>query len=519
MYKIQNDQWTSKWIKIFPTLVFHFEINLEDGPAKSLKPRIEKLGARVDQFFSQKITHLIVRSSGTPQKPKPLSVINKNIPRHSPHNPFNDHMGVTDLVQKAEAMNIKVWSIKKLTEMLDTLAPVVTTTKDSLSTLLQEEKLYGTRERDLTAPRPDYYYFKPGSKYVLIEDATGRHRTIMMREFPFTRPTDSLNYPVLFESFLRPGPQTDLPAPVDQLKNRALALYVDGRSFNGEQPPTQHNLRRATSLQQFQGTPKLPSAGQQPYINASGNSVVLTSNITSTSTAAHSPMYQEGRLSLVGPVKKMVPLSKRVQVLVGNARIAAAKGFSSGTTMIDLNDEVSAVGTRRASMSQTVSSSNMATQKTFLTQEQLLRMLRQARGPAQDDPSVTKSMRESNRRKVEAGFKARSQETSSGYCENCRLKFTDLSVHVTTKKHRKYAMNPMNFISLDRLLSTLQRPPHFSPASEQNPFGPCHESHSYDSDCRACTQTSEDYKRYRQKEGLMGEMESESEWDSEGDSE
>jgi hypothetical protein len=33
-------------------------------------------------------------------------------PALSPKNPFLDNTGVTDLVQKAEAMSIKVWTVK-----------------------------------------------------------------------------------------------------------------------------------------------------------------------------------------------------------------------------------------------------------------------------------------------------------------------------------------------------------------------------------------------------------------------
>ena len=38
-------EWTLKWRKAFPTLVFHFEIGLEDGSARSLKPRLIKMGS------------------------------------------------------------------------------------------------------------------------------------------------------------------------------------------------------------------------------------------------------------------------------------------------------------------------------------------------------------------------------------------------------------------------------------------------------------------------------------------
>ena len=301
--------------------------------------------------------------------------------------------------------------------MLDLLAPVEVSARDSLSTLLEDERLHGTRERDVNAPRPDYYYFKPGSKHLLVEDATGKHRTIMVKEYN-SKPGEAAEWPILFETFLRPSSSSITPVPIDELKARAEALYVDCRPYKGEQPPTV--LRRSTSMHQFPGTPKLPTA--RPYQNASGNSVVLTSNIASTSTAHPSPMMQDGVPALgTGKDRAILQMSKRVQVLKGNARLAASKRLS---------DEQPLAIARRASMSST---SSQSVQKTFMTQDQVVKMLRQARGPVPDDPNVTAAMRIQNRKNVDAGLRARSQDTGAGYCENCRIKFTDFSAVSPTR--------------------------------------------------------------------------------------
>lgn len=50
---------------------------------------------------------MIVRNLGTPTKVKPQS----DLARASPKNPFLDATGVTDLVQKAKGMGIKVWTV------------------------------------------------------------------------------------------------------------------------------------------------------------------------------------------------------------------------------------------------------------------------------------------------------------------------------------------------------------------------------------------------------------------------
>lgn len=73
-----------------------------------LTPRAQK----IDQFFSTRVTHLIVRGNASPQKPKPLAPRRGDPARESPKNPFLDGMGTTDLAMKAEAMGMKVWTVK-----------------------------------------------------------------------------------------------------------------------------------------------------------------------------------------------------------------------------------------------------------------------------------------------------------------------------------------------------------------------------------------------------------------------
>lgn len=43
--RAEEEKWTAKWIKVFPSLVFYFEIGAEEGSGKSLKSRVLKMGA------------------------------------------------------------------------------------------------------------------------------------------------------------------------------------------------------------------------------------------------------------------------------------------------------------------------------------------------------------------------------------------------------------------------------------------------------------------------------------------
>ena len=302
----------------------------------------------------------------------------------------------------------------ELVNMLSRLAPENASTKDSLRTLLEDERIHGTRERDANAPRPDFHYFKTGVKYILIEDATGKHRTVMVKEYAST-PKDSPEWPVLHERFLRPSASSQSTVDLDKIRARAWALYVERKPFEGEAPPVSE-LKRSTSLRSLPCTPKLPDA--LPYQNASGNSVVLTSNIASTSTANCSPaLFGQNAMGMYKD-RALMQMNKRVQVLKGNARLAAAKRTSATDASIaELTQRRASTGTTRP----------IIPPKTFLSHWQLCRMLDQAREPV-SSLDVTVEMRMKNREKVDAGLKGREQESAAGYCENCRLRYNDLSV-------------------------------------------------------------------------------------------
>lgn len=47
-------------------------------------------------------------------------------------------------------------------------------------------------------------------------------------------------------------------------------------------------------------------------------------------------------------------------------------------------------------------------------------------------------------------------EKSSGYCENCRVKYNSLYEHVQSEKHLTFAENPMNFEAIDSLIERLK---------------------------------------------------------------
>jgi hypothetical protein len=44
-HREEQDRWLQKWQKVFPTLVFHFEIGVEEGAGRGLRNRVLNMGA------------------------------------------------------------------------------------------------------------------------------------------------------------------------------------------------------------------------------------------------------------------------------------------------------------------------------------------------------------------------------------------------------------------------------------------------------------------------------------------
>ena len=56
--EMEQEKWRMKWIKSFPTLTFHFEVEAEQGTGKGLKARAIKMGA-VSRVHCQRVVMLM----------------------------------------------------------------------------------------------------------------------------------------------------------------------------------------------------------------------------------------------------------------------------------------------------------------------------------------------------------------------------------------------------------------------------------------------------------------------------
>jgi regulatory subunit for Cdc7p protein kinase len=112
---------------------------------------------------------------------------------------------------KAIEWKMKIWTVAKLESVLDRCqAPVnlelsrtgtAAAVPQTLSHLLQSERLHGTTERDPNEKRLGFHYFSKNSYFILVEDLNDEVATIHASEYPIKKGRDgkeSGDWPVLY---------------------------------------------------------------------------------------------------------------------------------------------------------------------------------------------------------------------------------------------------------------------------------------------------------------------------------
>jgi regulatory subunit for Cdc7p protein kinase len=160
------------------------------------------------------------------------------------------------LLLKAVEWKMKIWTVAKLESVLDRCqAPVnpelsrtgnTAGAPQTLSRLLQSERLHGTTERDPNEKRLGFHYFPKNSYFILVEDLNDELATIHALEYPVKKERDgkeSGDWPVLYCHPRARGPFIEFD------KNEARRAE---RADRQEKAREQERLRRAAMLREHE---------------------------------------------------------------------------------------------------------------------------------------------------------------------------------------------------------------------------------------------------------------------------
>ncbi|KAJ6475224.1 Dfp1/Him1, central region-domain-containing protein [Mycena vitilis] len=454
----QRIEFRDKYRRAFPGWRFYFDMdNILPEHASAIKAaqaKIRQLGGSIENFFSNNITHLV---TDQPVPPDPPANKENDAPRSKLKSPIK-HPGPTaddlaapvqDLVSKAKSFeNTKIWTIPKLQSVVErcldsapaSVAPTpAVAAQRSLSRLLQSERINGTSERDPTQKRHDYKYFNRGTYFMLVEDLQMQLATVAVQEYIIPKGRDSANarvpWPVLHCHPQARGPflpfdekekkrwektqrlevqqaderqerQQDKMLRVEAMKRKAEArLHAGVQSGDLRRSVSMNNMHRRVKLEEEpfvdldgDAADSTNVSGYLPrgYVAASGNSVGITSTTGTTSTAGFS-------------FKTSLPAALR-----GRPEVLTSRKFPSAQAKNGRMGPPVSVPEKRQTLKKSRSTNTM-------------------RLPKRDEGS------------------------KPGYCECCRMKFDDFAHHISSRKHRKFAVDANNFMQLDYILGLVKR--------------------------------------------------------------
>ena len=334
------------------------------------------------------------------------------------------------LLLKAVEWKMKIWSVAKLESVLDRCqAPVNTelsgtgptaAVPQTLSRLLQSERLHGTTERDPNEKRLGLHYFSKNSYFLLVEDLNDEVATIHASEYPIKKERDgkeSGDWPVLYCHPRARGPFIEFDrnearrAERAERQERAREQRMT-KLREQEMKKKMHadrllakkagDLRRSVSMVSLHRRMSIGEDGRPPqdiinldvetgdipesanasgylasgYMAASGNSITITSATGTTSTSG---------LSTRGTMQMPPALRERLQQQIVTSR-KVGLGNNAGQKE-GVNDNKGKMGPPSA-----------------IPERRLLRKSKS-----------TNTMK----------LPKREETTKPGYCECCRMKFDD----------------------------------------------------------------------------------------------
>ncbi|KII92343.1 hypothetical protein PLICRDRAFT_88953 [Plicaturopsis crispa FD-325 SS-3] len=492
--EMQKEEFRVKYTKAFPSWTFYFDLDIVDPESAALRENLEAkvshLGATVDDFFSNEITHLI--TNRTPRAPaadpSEETLSNKeNMPktRGRPNSLLkspiklrgrvgaDDASGTYDIVEKAASFGKKIWTTTKLDSVLqrclptDSYAsprPIATTAASaaaitrqrSLTRLLESERLHGTTERDPTQRRHDWRYFSRSSYFLLVEDMRQELATIAATEYPISKSRDGTEkgtWPVLhchphargpfvefderekrrYEKSLRGEAEKEKEREERQARMRQREREQNRRAQAQMHAKRGGDLRRSVSMNNLHRRVSQPEAGLE-FVDLDDcgdnqDSANASGYLASTGTGGG---YMAASGNSVG--------------------ITSTTGTTSNTSNAHRSLQLPAA--LRDKLSQQVAT----TRKVSIaagSKEQGRKT--GAMGPPAGLPERPPAMLRKSRSTNTLRLSKREEGTKPGYCESCRVKFDDFKNHVKSRKHRKFAANDAHFSALDEVLSRVQR--------------------------------------------------------------
>lgn len=169
-------KWQETWRSIMPSQHIYFDYAQNDYDKQKAQLCLESLGAKIESFFHGNVTIIVSKRPYDSKVKYPAG----------------------DIFNQVHIRSLKVWSIEKVFRFmkhLDAEIPEVVSKVDNnhgqLENLLQNERIFGTNDKDPLAKRDDMKYFNGPHLYVY--DLNQRYRPVVVKEWKDTKEITKIN--------------------------------------------------------------------------------------------------------------------------------------------------------------------------------------------------------------------------------------------------------------------------------------------------------------------------------------
>ncbi|KAK7057308.1 DBF4-type domain-containing protein [Favolaschia claudopus] len=457
----QRVEFRDKYRKAFPSWKFYFDVDniVAENVAsiKSSQVKIRQLNGTIENFFSNSVTHLITdQPAPADNSAAPLANKENDAPRNKfSKSPSKLRLGAEDLapapaydlVSKAKSFdNTKVWSMAKLQSVVDrcldptpSSASSVAQRERTLSRLLQSERLNGTSERDPTQKRHDFKYFNRGTYFMLVEDIRGELATVAVQEYIIPKGRDAAiaktPWPVLHCHPHSRGPFLQFDEKEKKRWEKAQRLEAEQANDRDQR---QDKVLRVEVM-------KRKAEARLQTFNQTGD---LRRSVSMNNMHRRANLLDDQYVDLDGDVADST-----------NASGYAARGYvaASGNS-VGITSTTGTTSTTGFSLRSSALPASLRGRPEVITSRRFpsIQLKNGDMGPPSNVPGkrpMLKKSRSTNTMRLPK----RDEGSKPGYCECCRQKFEDFTVHINGKKHRKFAVDDANFLQLDEILDRVKR--------------------------------------------------------------
>lgn len=297
---------------------------------------------------------------------------------------------------------------------------------------MRQEALTGvTYERDPTVLREDFHYFPEDSFYVLVEDASGEHKTIAAKEYAAPKDDDDPEWPVLWggadgkSAFYKCKGQEIDPPPQPKIPRRPSVSRQRGRVDNCT-PATVAKVDQALGAV---GSLKAKGAAIQANAGGALGGPGLSLRRSVSLNQLHKRFLAEKDKNVQPDTKFVAPgdLTKSLKNATPNTQKESARrqNHDGGASFLGASGNSISITSNIASMTSAAPLPPKGTSAGLV--DPRLRRLVDRPGLIKRSLSVDAGLRDKEwqDRQKTLKKKEREREKKSGYCENCRLKFDD----------------------------------------------------------------------------------------------